>query len=287
MEEDHMIDASALDDTSPAFTYDTGPSEAAGTAADPFGESAEWTSTLSPELRQIVETKGYKTPADVVQAYAHAQRAIGADKIPLPKDGVWDEVARAKLGIPREAGGYKLNRPELPQGITYDEAFEKAALPVAHKLGLTPAQVQGLLEFYAGHQSHSLQSTMRGRMEDETQSVGLLQQEWGPTYDAKVAQAARAARYFGGEPLIEFLNQSGIGNNPELVRTFAKIGSMMTEDSLKIGRAHGFSITPEEARREATKLMGSPAYTNRDHAEHGSTVEQVQQLFERVYSNEF
>lgn len=282
-----MIDASALDDTSPAFAYDTGPGEAAGTAAAPFGESAEWTSTLSPELRQIVETKGYKTPADVVQAYAHAQRAIGADKIPLPKDGVWDEVARAKLGIPREADGYKLNRPELPQGITYDEAFEKAALPVAHKLGLTPAQVQGLLDFYAGHQAQSFQSVMRGRTEDETQSVGLLQQEWGPTYDAKIAQAARAARYFGGQQLIDFLNQSGVGNNPELVRTFAKIGSMMTEDSLKIGRAHGFSITPDEARREANKLMASPAYTNRDHPEHGSIVEQVQQLFERAYSDEF
>ncbi len=277
-----MIDASALDDTSPAFTYDTGPGEAAGTAAEPFGASAEWTSTLSPELRQMVETKGYRTPADVVQAYAHAQRAIGADKIPLPKDGVWDEVARAKLGIPREAAGYKLNRPELPQGIAYDETFEKAALPIAHKLGLTPAQVQGLLDFYAGHQAQSFQSVARGRMEDETQSAGLLQQEWGPTYDTKVAQAARAARYFGGQQLIDFLNQTGAGNNPELVRTFAKIGSMMTEDSLKVGRAHGFSISPDEARREANKLMSAPAYTNRDHPEHGSTVEQVQQLFERA-----
>lgn len=282
-----MIDASALDDTLQAFAFETGPGEAAGATAEPFAEGAEWLSSLSPELRQMVETKGYKTPADVVQAYAHAQRAIGADKIPLPKDGVWDEVARSKLGIPREAGGYKLTRPDLPQGIVYDEAFEKAALPIAHKLGLTPGQVQGLLDFYAGHQAQAFQSTVRGRMEDETQSVGLLQQEWGSTYDARVAQAARAARYFGGPELIEFLNQSGVGNNPELVRTFAKIGSMMTEDSLKIGRAHGFSITPDEARREANKLMASPAYTNRDHPEHGSTVEQVQQLFERAYSDEF
>jgi hypothetical protein len=286
MEEDHMIDASALDDTSSAFTYDTGPGEGAA-AADGSGQVADWISGLSPELRQMVETKGYKTPADVVQAYAHAQRAIGADKIPLPKDGVWDEVARAKLGVPREAGGYKLNRPELPQGVAYDEAFEKAALPVAHKLGLTPAQVQGLLDFYAGHQTQSLQTVLRGRVEDETQAVGLLQQEWGPSYDTKVAQAARAARYFGGQQLIDFLNQSGAGNNPELVRAFAKVGSMMTEDSLKIGRSHGFAITPDEARREANKLMASPAYTNRDHAEHGSVVEQVQQLFERAYSDEF
>jgi hypothetical protein len=280
MEEELMSDASALDDASTGLSYDTGPGEAAGTA-NMFGD--DWTSTLTPDLKQLVETKGYKTPADVVQAYAHAQRAIGAEKIPMPKDGVWDEVARAKLGVPREPGGYKLNRPELPEGIVYDEAFEKAALPIAHKLGLTPQQVQGLLDFYAGHQAQAFQSGMRTRIDDETQAVGLLQQEWGPTYDAKVSQAARAARYFGGQPLIDFLNQSGVGNNPELVRAFAKIGSMMTEDTLKIGKAHGFSITPDEARREANKLMASPAYTNRDHPEHGTIVEQVQQLFERAY----
>lgn len=261
-------------------------SEASPGADAGAAHSGDWVSSLTPELKQLVEAKGYKTPGDVVQAYAHAQRAIGADKIPLPKDGVWDEVARSKLGVPREPGGYKLQRPELPQGVAYDEAFEKAALPIAHKLGLTPSQVQGLLDFYAAHQSQSFQTAVRGRLDDETQAVGLLQQEWGGAYDAKVAQAARAARYFGGEPLIQFLNQSGMGNNPELVRAFAKVGSMMTEDTLKIGRSHGFSITPDEARREANKLMASPAYTSRDHPEHDSVVEQVQQLFERAYSED-
>ncbi len=244
----------------------------------------DWTSALAPELKQLVEAKGYKSPADVVQAYAHAQRAIGADKIPLPKDGVWDETARAKLGIPRSADGYELQRPQLPQGVAYDETLEKAALPVAHKLGLTPRQVQGLLEFYAGHQSQSFQSAMRGRIDDETNATAQLQQEWGPSYDTKVATASRAARYFGGQPLIDFLNQTGAGNNPELVRAFAKIGSMMSEDSLKIGKAHGFSITPDEARREAQKLMAKEAYTKRDHPEHQAMVEQVQQLFERAYA---
>ncbi len=250
------------------------------------GTGAEWTATLTPELKQLVETKGYKSPADVVQAYAHAQRAIGADKIPAPKDGVWDETARAKLGIPRSPDGYELRRPDLPQGVAYDEAFEKAALPIAHKLGLTPGQVQGLLDFYAGHQSQAFQSSLKGRVEDETYSAAALRQEWGPSYDTKLAQAARAARYFGGEPLIEFLNQSGVGNNPELVRAFAKVGSMMTEDSLKIGRAQGFSISPDEARREAAKLMATQAYNIRHHPEHAATVEHVQQLFERAYAKE-
>ncbi len=261
--------------------------EADGTTMlDDVSQLGDWTAALAPELKQLVDTKGYKSPADVVQAYAHAQRAIGADKIPAPKDGVWDQTAREKLGIPRSPDGYMLQRPDLPEGITYDEAFEKAALPIAHKLGLTPGQVQGLLDFYAGHQSQAFQSSLKGRLDDETQSAAALRTEWGPSYDTKLASAARAARYFGGEPLIEFLNRSGVGNNPELVRAFAKVGSMMTEDTLKIGRAQGFSITPEEARREASKLMTTPAYNIRHHPEHSATVEHVQQLFERAYANE-
>jgi hypothetical protein len=263
-----MIDAPAFADTA---NEDTGHAQ------------NDWVSGLTPDLKQLVETKGYKTPADVVQAYAHAQRAIGADKIPMPKDGVWDDVARSKLGIPKSAEGYQLRRPDLPQGVTYDEAFEKAALPVAHKLGLTPHQVQGLLDFYAGHQGQTFQSAVRGRGDEEAQSIGHLQQEWGQGYDAKVAQAARAARYFGGQSLINFLNESGMGNNTELVRAFAKIGSMMTEDTLKIGKAQGFSLTPDEARREANKLMASEAYTKRDHPEHSATVEHVSHLFEHAY----
>jgi hypothetical protein len=263
-----MIDAPAFADTA-----NDGPDEVRD----------DWTSGLTPDLKQLVETKGYKSPADVVQAYAHAQRAIGADKIPLPKDGVWDDVARSKLGIPKSAEGYQLRRPDLPHGVAYDEAFEKAALPVAHKLGLTPQQVQGLLDFYAGHQGQAFQTALRGRSGEETQSIAALQQEWGGSYDAKVSAAARAARYFGGQGLVNFLNESGMGNNTELVRTFAKIGSMMTEDTLKIGKSQGFSMTPDEARREANKLMASEAYTKRDHAEHAATVEHVQHLFEHAY----
>ncbi len=246
----------------------------------------DWTQSLSPELKALVEVKGYKEPADVVQAYAHAQRLIGAEKIPLPKDGVWDETAREKLGIPKTPKDYQLARPELPQGITYDEAFEAAALPVAHKLGLTPHQVQGLLEFYAGHQAQSLQSTERGRLEENTMAVDALKSDWGASYDTKVAQAARAARYFGGDTLIGFLNDSGAGNNPDLVRAFAKIGAMMSEDSLKGGEAQNFSLAPDEALREARKLMSKPGYAKRDHPEHAGLVEKVQRLFEQAYAEE-
>lgn len=188
--------------------------------------------------------------------------------------------------VPETQEGYTLTRPKLPEGVTWDEAFEKAALPVAHSLGLTPQQLQGLAEFYAGHQSQSHQSASRSRFDEQTMAIDALKSDWGAGYDTKIAQAARAARYFGGETLLSFLNDSGAGNNPDLVRAFAKIGALLSEDNLKSGDSQSLTLAPDEAMRQARKLMGKPGYTKSGHPEHSSLVEKVQRLFEQAYGGE-
>jgi hypothetical protein len=244
----------------------------------------DWIASLSPELKQVVEVKGYKTPADVVQAYAHAQKAIGTDKITVPKDGVWDDMAREKLGIPKDATGYEVKRPDnLPAGLNYDEKFEQAALPIAHKLGLTPSQVAGLMEFYTGYQSEGFKSIQVEAQRSMDDAQALLKKEWGTAFDVNAQRAKIAAKHFGGDALVNFLNASGMGNSPELIRAFAKIGGQMTEDQLRVGQGSGFGVTPEQARREANRLMATEAYRNGSHPEHQEAVEKVSTLFKQAY----
>lgn len=143
-----------------------------GAAGDRELAGNEWTASLAPALRQIIEADGHKTPADLAKAYAELQRTIGADKIALPKDGAWDDAARERLGIPKEADGYKLKRPEnLPPGMTYDEDFERATLPVAHNLGLTPAQLQGLLDFYSAYAIDAYKADEMARRQEGVHST--------------------------------------------------------------------------------------------------------------------
>jgi hypothetical protein len=265
----------------PQADTNAGPTAATAPAGVPNGD---WTATLSPELRHVVEVKGYKSPADVVSAYAHAQKAIGLDKVAVPRDGVWDDDARAKLGIPRDPDGYQLRRPDnLPQGLNYDEGFEKAALPVAHKLGLTPVQVQGLLDFYAGYAGEVHKNSTLAVEHGNQHAASVLKKDWGAFYDERIQQAQVAVKHFGGQGLVDHLNRSGLGNHPELIRAFARIGSMMSEDQLRVGAASGFGLSPAEARKEANKMMAQPAYTERDHPDHNVTVEKVKALFEQVY----
>jgi len=186
--------------------------------------------------------------------------------------------------VPQAPDVYAITRPEMPEGVTWDEAFEKAAIPVAQKLGLTPTQLQGLADFYARHQSATGLGAMRQRNLDETAASDALKAEWGAHYDTKLAQASRAARYFGGEQLIAVLNETGLGNHPDLVRAFARAGAHLGEDALRASGQVTGVLPPDEALKKARALMARPAYASRAHPGHGAIVDEVRQLFEQAYA---
>jgi hypothetical protein len=260
-----------------------------GEVAPPVGDTAkvdasDWTAGLTPELKALVTGKGYKTPGDVVQAYDHAQRAIGADKIPAPKDGVWDPIALEKLGVPKDASGYQLKRPDMPAGLTYDENFEKAAIPILHKMGIPPAGAQALLDFYAGNQSQQHQAAIAARETQRTAGLVELKGEWGAAFDSKVEVAQRAALTFGGQELIDAFNANGLAGNKAMVKAFEKIGALMGEDQLKTGKSQSMVFTPAEALIEANKIMRTEVYlTNKDPTEHKAAVDQVSMLMQQAH----
>lgn len=276
-----------LDAATPAFaTHEGAPAATANappSGASALPPSADWTRTLSPDLKAMVETKGYKTPADLAQAYAHAEKAIGADKVVVPRDGIWDAAARAKLGVPERADGYRVARPDMPQGLVYDEKFEHAMLPVAHRLGLTPVQVNELVKAVSAHRLGEFQASAHASNAGRAEAEQALRSEFGAGYDAKISIAARAVQHFGGAGLVDHLNASGLGNHPAMIKAFAKIGSMMSEDTLRGGRPGGFGLSPEEAKAESARLMSGEAYKNRNHPEHDLTVRKVADLFERQF----
>lgn len=251
--------------------------------AVPDAAAADWTSGFTDDLKTFVAAKGARSPADLAAAFAKADTET-ASMIPPPKDGVWDDAARAKLGIPAKADAYKLTRPQLPDSMPYDEALEKAALPVAHKLGLTPQQLQGLVEFIADHrvaETTAAMQTMTARMDEAAET---LRKEWGAGYERQLSLAARAAKRFGGDDLIAALNETGFGNNPHLVRAFAKVASLIGEDTMK---SDGTPTAPagDAALAEIARIQGEALrdpkhpWINADHPEHAAVLERMRALF--------
>lgn len=54
----------------------------------------------------------------------------------------------------------------------------------------------------------------------------------GDSYKESVELARRTAHKFGTKEFLESLNKTGFGNHPEVIRTFARIGRQMADDTL-------------------------------------------------------
>ena len=72
----------------------------------------------------------------------------------------------------------------------------------------------------------------------KSENTRLQQAQWaaqtreslGVNWQEEVSQAVRAADVFGGPELRQLLEETGLGNHPAIVRTFAEVAKRMRED---------------------------------------------------------
>ena len=89
-------------------TQDTGSQDVAtAVSAAPVG----FLDSLPEDLRVEPSLRNFTDPASLAKSYVHAQRMIGADKIPLPGKTATDEDwanVWSKLGRPQAPSEYQL-----------------------------------------------------------------------------------------------------------------------------------------------------------------------------------
>jgi hypothetical protein len=103
---------------------------------------------LIPEnFREEKSLDNFNNMEDFVKSYLHAQKLVGADKIPVPNkhatDEDWNEVFK-RLGAPDTPDGYKYNFKDQELDQTQVKAFNESCT----QLGLLPKQAEGLIKFY-------------------------------------------------------------------------------------------------------------------------------------------
>lgn len=249
--------------------------------------STDWRSGLSEDLASHSAIKDIASIEDLAKSAIHAQQMVGADKIAVPgKDAdaqAWEDVYN-KLGRPEKAGDYELPQENVPsledQGAQLEEFKGEA-----HRLGLNKQQFAGLVRFMAEKGQQGSEAAQANMTEMQKQAVATLQQEFGAAYDQNLNLAKSAVEQFGGEELKAVLNQTGLGNNPELVKAFARIGKMVASDEIigKGGR-ESFVMSPGEAQeaimQKKLDVEFMAAYTQNHHPGHMAAVEEMQNLFE-------
>jgi hypothetical protein len=156
---------------------------------------------------------------------------------------------------------------KLPEGFKADESFTKFT-EFAKASGLKAEAAQQVLDMHASAMKAAVSSVHERvlselGMKDAAQWPDALKADkefGGAGYDANLAGARKAIAKFGSPELKAVLEQSGLGNHPELVRAFVRVGKAMAEDSVagagaSTGNGATRSADPEEMLKRAYPTM--------------------------------
>jgi len=263
-------------------TQDTGSQEVADTgaaSAAPVG----FLDSLPEDLRNEPSLRNFTDPGSLAKSYVHAQRMIGADKIPLPGKSATDDEWRAvysKLGAPDDPSGYDISFNSASMGDSEMEGL-KAAL---HQAGLTNRQAQAFANYLDQSYSEGMSQRESAAEDARYQGEQELRQEYGKAFEQKLERAQMAANtLLGGTEIFDEITLSDgrmLGDHPEIVRMFASLADQIGEDSLE-GQTTEMIMTPEEASRQIAEMTRRDGpYWDRMHPEHDSYVSQVLALRE-------
>ncbi|SXT03221.1 Uncharacterised protein [Klebsiella pneumoniae] len=129
------------------------------------------------------------------------------------------------------------------EGQELDTAALEQFEPIARELNLTNEQAQKMVDLYGTKIMPMVQKQQAEAWQAQTEEwaapVKADKEIGGDKLTANLGVAQRALDTFGTPALKEYLNGTGLGNHPELVKAFVKVGKAMSEDGVVTGKESG------------------------------------------------
>ena len=139
-----------------------------------------------------------------------------------------EETTEVKVEIP---DSYEF---KLPEGQEIDKNLVDQVTPIFKDIGLSQEQAQKLVDFYAPYVQQQAEAVGQQQLESYKETVedwkADTKKQLGADYDKDIAIAARAMDKFGSKELRQVMDDTGLGNNPEVVRFIVKVGKAISED---------------------------------------------------------
>ena len=245
-----------------------------------------WKESISETYRNDPNIQKFTEIDALAKSYINATRMIGQDKVVIPTNNStedqWNEVYD-KLGRPESAEKYSLDAKS--KIVSLDENAVKQFAETSHKLGLNNKQAQGLLEFYKQNMEGTAQQAKIDTETAQAQAEQELRSEWGREFDTKVKQASSLAKANIKPEILDMTLSNGtrLGDHPEIIKGFAKIAGMMSED--KIVSTESESVQSNQSiQDEIDSIINDKAspYWHKGHPNHDKQVQQVYTLREML-----
>lgn len=125
------------------------------------------------------------------------------------------------------------------EGVELDTAALEQFEPIARELNLTNEQAQKMVDLYGTKIMPMVQQQQAEAWQKTTEQwaadVKADKEIGGDKLTANLSAAQRALEQFGDPELKEYLDSTGLGNHPALVKAFIKVGKAMSEDKVVTG----------------------------------------------------
>lgn len=281
-------EAGSAPEAAPAAAPTPAPAPEAASAPQPAPESQpDWRASLPEDLQAEPSLQDIKDITGLAKGYVHAQKLVGMDKqrfavVPGEDAGedAWNEFYE-KVGRPETADAYQLPEVKL-EGVERNEDMEKWYKDTAHKFGLSAKQAAGLYEEYMSFAKGSWDQN--GTQLEQMRDAGTqaIKQEWGAAFDRKMGAAVNVLKNHASEDFLDMLDNTGLGNHPEMMKMLASIAEAAGEDTLTDKSKVTNARTPAEANAEIARKQSDPdfmkAYLTADHPSHDWAVGEMTRL---------
>ena len=245
-----------------------------------------WKEAISEEFRSDPNIEKFTEIDALAKSYINATKMIGQDKVAVPNknstEDQWNEVYD-KLGRPESADKYSLDVKS--DTVPIDEGSIKQFADNAHKLGLNQKQAEGILDFYKTNMEGMAQQSQVDTETAQAQSAQELRQEWGREFDTNVKKAGALAKANMNPDILDMELKNGmrVGDHPEIIKGFAKIAGMMSEDNIVTTESEQVNSSKDIESEISTITNNTDGpYWNKRHPDHDKTVQQVYTLREML-----
>jgi hypothetical protein len=194
--------------------------------ADSSEEAVTGSTSLTAE-ENVKESAGEAASTDTV-----TDSNSGDHDTDTKADGQADAITD---GAPTE---YQIT---LPDGITVDPNLMESFTGQMRELDATQEQAQKLadLQLQNIQQVSEMQLKAWETVQTTWREAAESDEEYGKgKYDENLVIARSAVRQIGGTALSTALEETGMGNHPEFIRFFWRVGNAIREDQLDFGSAN-------------------------------------------------
>lgn len=125
----------------------------------------------------------------------------------------------------------------VPEGVTVLDGAKEAYAEVAKELGLTQEQAQKAFDKLSSKGLEAQRAQLETMTKQWADQSTADPEFGGEKLQESLAVSRKALDSFGTPELRNLLNESGLGNHPELIRFMYRAGKAISEDKFIAGRS--------------------------------------------------